>query len=177
MSTAAWYGGDIAGSTGTSLDFDAAQRFPAGTFIGEVTPGHPNLTPNQVVDDLADGDHDSAVNIIELALGMNPDVPDAHKLPATGTVSGRRCPYPVISFTRLAGGSSTPPNKYSMNGLFYTVEFSIDCVTWSDGAQLYGTLAGEVTTLETATYRPTPAAFAEGVFAGQMFLRLRVSRQ
>jgi hypothetical protein len=176
-SAAAWYGGDVQPTSGNSLAYDLTQRFPAGAFIGAVTPGHPNLTPNEVVDDLGDEDDDTAVNIVEAMLGMSPEVPDAHKLPKFETVSVGGVPYPALSFTRLSGGTATPPNKYVINGMTYAVQFSVDCIAWSDATQLSRTeeLGGNPP-LGLVVYRPTTEAFAQGQAAGRMFLRLRVYR-
>lgn len=174
---AAWYGGDIAGSAGTATTYDAAQRFPLGEFVGAVTPGKPNLTPNEIIDDLGDSDKDGVANIVEIALGMDMSKPDAHLLPVYTTVTVAGTAYSAISFNRPSGGTATNPNKYTVNGVLCTVQFSTDLVTWTDGTQLYGTLdAGGEPPLETATYRANTASHTAGQTAGRSFLRLKVER-
>lgn len=172
----AWYGGDIVDTEGpTSTGYDLTQRFPAG-FEGRVTPGRHNVGYTEANDDLEDPDLDGVPNLLEEALGMNKAVPDAHKLPVSGTVDVSGTAYPALSFSRKTGGTASGANGYIAGGLLYQVEFSTDLVNWTDAVELVGTTPGEAG-WETATYRPTAAAFAQGQAAGRMFQRLRLTRQ
>lgn len=174
-SIAAWYGGDIDGSTGTSTGYDPSQKFPASGFAGLVTPGRPNVGAAPA--DNEDGDNDGVVNLIEFALNMNPAVADPQKLPETGNelVDVGGTGYPFIKYTRFINGTSSGAT-YVANGFRYEVQVSLDLVTWSDAVTQVSTAAGEEGT-ESATYRPTNAFFQEALAAGgEVFIRLRISR-
>jgi hypothetical protein len=71
--------------------------------------------------DLDDDDHDGFKNLIELALGMNPNVPDAAAYPVRAT------------FNSTSGGQIvfTYPRNTSLTNISYAVETSNDLITWS----------------------------------------------
>jgi len=173
LSAAAWYGGDITGGAGTSTTFDLAQRFPAG-FDGSVTPGQPNV--GAAVDDGGDDDNDTAVNLIEAALNMNPLVPDPEKLPQTGVVVLAGTTYPTLSYSRFSNGSGSG-QSYTANGFRYEVQASPDLVTWTGSATPVSVTANPDGVTETAVLRPDTAFFSSAMASGgQIFLRLQVTR-
>jgi hypothetical protein len=173
-SAAAWYGGDILGSTGIATAFDPAERFPGGEFVGMVTPGHPNVGAG--LDDAGDDDNDGAVNLIELALNMNPEVPDAEKLPQSGTVSVEGTVYPTIAYTRFLNGSTTG-STYAANGYRYEVQASLDLISWTGTTESVSTAPTGDGQTETAVFRPGTAYFQTVLGnGGTVYLRLRISR-
>ena len=173
-SAAAWYGGDIAGSTGTSTAFDSVQKFPAG-FAGEVTAGRPNVGA-VVIEDGGDEDNDGVVNLIELALNMNPEVPDTQKLPQTALLDVGGAAYPTLSHTRFTGGTTTG-QTYSTGTFRYEIQASLDLVTWSATTELVSTTPTGDGLTETAVFRPQTAFFNAALSGGgKIFLRLKISR-
>ncbi len=170
-SAAAWYGGDIAGTSGTSTDYDASQRFPSG-YTGRVTPGSPNV--RTTADATADSDGDTVANFVEDATAMNPASPDVQKLPAVGSVTVGEAVFPTLSYTRFAGAAVTG-GSYTYPGFLYEVQVSADLVTWTTSTQQVSTTPNGDGT-ETATFRPTDA-FATANPGGKLFLRLKITRQ
>jgi len=171
---AAWYGGDIAGATGTSIAFDSVQRFPAG-FAGQVTAGRPNVGA-PVIDDNGDEDTDGVVNLIELALNMNPAVSDAHKLPQTSLVTIGGVSYPTVSHTRFTGGT-TAGQVYSTASYRYEVQASLDLVSWTGITELVSTTPTGDGQTETAVFRPQTAFFNTALASGgKVFMRVKISR-
>lgn len=174
LSAAAWYGGDITGGLGTSTTFDPVQQFPGGIFVGLVTPGQPNV--GAAVDDGGDDDNDTAVNLIEAALNMNPLVPDPEKLPQTGVVVLAGTTYPTLSYSRFSNGSGSG-QSYTANGFRYEVQASPDLVTWTGSATPVSVTANPDGVTETAVLRPDTAFFSSAMASGgQIFLRLQVTR-
>lgn len=173
LTVGAWYGGDIIGDTGTSTTFDSTQQFPGGTFVGSVTPGQPNA--GAPLNDLGDDDNDSASNLIEAALNMNPAVPDPQNLPRTGIIEFAGRKYPSLSYTRFVNGTG-PSEAYSANGFLYQVQVSVDMVNWLGLVSPVSVTARDPQT-ETAVVRPE-SAFFESAMAngGKVFLRLKISR-
>lgn len=173
-SQAAWYGGDISGSVTTSTAYDASQKFPTA-FAGKVTPGQPNVGA-PTIDDNGDEDHDGVINLIELALNMNPAVPDPQKLPQTGLLNDSGTLYPTLSLTRFIGGT-TSGQSYTANGFRYEVQASLDLSTWTGVTQFVSaTPTGDGQT-ETAVFRPESAYFTSALASGgKVFMRLKISR-
>lgn len=107
-------------------------------------------------DDLANPDGDTFRNLIEYALGTDPNAPDAPLTGEIATDAGSR--YTALRIPRDAIAA----------GVTYSVEASGDLATWS--------AAGLVTIADTATLlhvRDNVAIGAPGV--GKRFLRLRVT--
>ena len=123
-----------------------------------------------IADDLADPDHDGITNVVEYALGLDPQTPGASALPAPGSASG----YLTLTFTR----------PLSATDVSYIVQVSGDLATWNDGS-LY-TAAGNV---PTNTFTTELSRIASGgnetivvrdntpmSTATQRFLRLKFTR-
>jgi len=174
LSAAAWYGGDITGGLGTSITFDPVQQFPGGTFVGLVTPGQPNV--GAIVNDEGDDDNDTAVNLVEAALSMNPAVPDPQKLPQSGTVELGGVIYPTLSYTRFINGTGTS-QVYTANGFRYEVQSSLDLVSWTASISPVSVEANADGITETARLRPETAYFTSATAnGGKVFLRLKITR-
>jgi hypothetical protein len=166
-SAAAWYGGDIFGSAGTSTAYDPLQRFP-GAFLGRVTPGVANIPSSS--SDAEDPDSDQVPNLLEEALAMDPIVPDANKLPDVGTldIDGRL--HPTMTYIQLKGGPAA--------SLIYTVQLSRDLQAWTNGPS--ETVQVSVTDnpdglTQTIVVRPATSVLVDD--PDPVFLRLRVNRQ
>ena len=82
-----------------------------------------------------DPDGDGINNLLEYALGGNPDTPGRGILPQSGvqalTVNGVAANYLTISFNRLSDADD----------LTYHVEFSSDLVTWSEAGVLVSSVS------------------------------------
>jgi hypothetical protein len=160
----AWYGGDVSGTSGTSVIYDTFQRFPADNSDIKVTPGGLNI---ETVGDFDDRDQDGIPYIMELALGSNPLVNDAPRLPqpAYGVVAGWTQPQPSFSFSRPVGG--TP-------GITYTIQASFDLIDWDVPVTNNATAPDGA--LERKTY-VLPSAFRPLLATNRrLFFRLKVSR-
>jgi hypothetical protein len=156
-----WYGGDISGTAGTSTDYDAAQKFPTD-FAGRVTPGQANV---QLIDDTSDVDFDTANNLLEEAFAMNPNSPDANKLPDGLLVDEGGVPHPAIQFRRL----KTPGT------ISYAVEVSHDLIVWAGGSEAiqYSVTDNGDGVSDTVVFRVNSTHLADP----PIFMRVRVSRQ
>jgi len=180
-SPGSWYGGDLVGGIDgkdggdtTYLTTDSTHPpFPAG-FTGRVTPGQPNLARNATKDTDGDGISD----FLELAFNSNPSGPDSPSpRPVVGTVNVAGINYASISYRRIKGGTSSGSDVYTAEAYTYTVESSLNLLSWSsDGSTVdqFGTAtpnADGVT--ETVTFRLLSPLIYD---AGKAFLRLRVGR-
>ena len=174
LATVAWYGGDVAGTSSTATAFDPVQKFPGAGFVGMVTAGRPNVGP--ALDDSADDDHDTAINLIEAALNMNPAVADPQKLPQVGTFAIGTVTYPTLSYTRFLNGSTTG-SAYSANGFRYEVQSSLDLITWTGLTEAVSATPDGNGLTETAVARPETSYFANALATkGTVFLRLKITR-
>ena len=129
-----------------------------------------NANVANIAGDLADPDRDGIANLLEYALGLDPQTSSAASLPALGTAGG----YLTITFTR----------PLSATDVSYIVQVTSDLATWNDGS-LY-TASGDVpanafTTqlsrtatggIETITVRDNTAINA----ASEQCLRLKITR-
>lgn len=176
----AWFGGNIAGTSGTSTTFDTSfptgfpaklRYFPQGC-LGHITPGLPN-TPT-AAEDASDADKDGVPLLLEEAMGTNPNVNSQSLLPTLGTVQVTSLKFPTLTYRQLIGGSGPPGTGYSAQGFLYQVESSTNLQTWSSaGAELVGTAVDNGDGTQTVTVRSntqySPAT-------PRQFLRLRATR-
>ena len=172
----AWYGGNLAGTSATSSNFDPTpapgfpdkvQYFPSGC-LGHLTPGLPN-TPT-AADDAADTDKDGVPLLLEEAMGMNSGVSDVSLLPAVGTTTISTVMFPTLTYRVLGNGSGPHGTGYSAQGFLYTVESSTDLLTWSSiGSQVVGIPIVNPDGTQTVTVR-------SGTSNAPQFLRLRATR-
>jgi len=134
---------------------------------------HPNENLLQVstLTDVTDLDGDGIPALIEQALFLNPDVPDAGQFPTLEfiTVDGKS--YPSFTIRSQSGGSGN--NPYNSNDYSYLIEISDNLETWSSAPSdiVLGsrfTITGRGT---VSTYRSTTP-----VNQGE-FIRLRVTRR
>lgn len=179
-SAAAWFGGNIAGTSSTSTAYETTvsmgaplqlQYFPPG-FIGRVTPGLPN-TPS-AADDATDTDHDCVSLLLEEAQGMNPAVHDRQLLPTYGSTVVGPSTYPTLTFRELIGGSGSQGIDYSAQGFLYEMQSSTDLTAWTTtGASLVGIPVVNGDGTQTVTVRSNlPITGANP----RQFLRMRTKR-
>ena len=108
--------------------------------------------------DLADPDGDGLANLLEYALGKNPNAADL----ATG--------MPTLSTTNVSGSDHltlTVPKNSSASGLTYIVETSSDLVNWTSGEGHTVIVSENGTSLVVRTHAPLSTQ-------PRQFLRLRV---
>ncbi len=112
----------------------------------------------------ADPDHNGADNLAEFAYNLNPLGADALPLTATGTNG-----MPVASFVPGVASEGTLEIQFvrrkgpSSAGLTYTVQFSNDLVSWSEGLEPIVTSLGdewERVRVRDAVSSPEAARFA-----------------
>ena len=176
----AWYGGNLAGTSATSSNFETAvapgspdkvQYFPSGC-LGHLTPGLPN-TPTGA-DDALDADKDGVPLLLEEAMGMNSGAADLALLPVVGTTMVSASVFPTLTYRVLANGSGAHGTAYSAQGFLYHVESSTDLLTWSTtGSQVVGTPVVNPDGTLTVTVRTN--AYVSPSTPVQ-FLRLRATR-
>lgn len=184
-SPSAWYGGDLKGGlTGNERD-DTTYASGAGTnppqpagFTGRVTPGQPNLprTAN------GDNDTDGRANLVELALGANPNSasePCPLPKPSLVTVSSQQ--YYAFTYQRLKGGTTTG-TTYTAEAYSYNVQTSTDLQSWTIDAapggggalvQVGSPVANADGITENVTVRMPVPVTAPG---GRAYFRLLVTR-
>jgi hypothetical protein len=135
-SAARWYGGSILGAAGTATAFDPVERFnyTGAVFSAAATPGDFNL--GGVLDDEVDNDLDGQVNLVELALASDPDLPGDAAFPVGSILDVGGQPYLALTFSRVKGGSGSA-GDYTANGIRYVVQVSATLTGWAAaGAEL-----------------------------------------
>lgn len=171
----AWYGGDFAGTTGDSTDFDPAKQFDNTDAVANLgsTPGNHNYGGNP--EDEVDNDLDGQVNLLEQAFGTDKNSATSIKFPKSSLVQVSGQNYLGYSFSRRKGGTGTAAD-YTASGVRYLVEMSSDLASWSPaGANVVQVSVvddGNGTT-ETITIRLTTAPSPSAL---KSFLRLRTIR-
>jgi hypothetical protein len=93
--------------------------------------------------DTADPDLDGIINLLERALGGDPNRPDTERLPGLQLVDNAGHRFPEFTFTVLAGGGGDPASTYAAGDLAYAVEIghSLDG-SWLSGPGFLETIAG-----------------------------------
>lgn len=148
-----------------------------GLGVGATMGGNPDdvaikesfLVPPEL--ESADDDQDGISNLLEAALGSNPNRPDPALHPTAGTVRIRGQLYPTFQYRRIAGAAD------STAGFLYEVEVSEDLRGFSSQAGQLQTasvtpLAGEnIEKIVVRTTTPLPTG------KPKQFFRLKVSRQ
>jgi hypothetical protein len=123
-----------------------------------------NSLYNTEANDDADPDSDGIENLLEFALGGDPNSNDRSILPVDATVEDGGNQYLELRFTRPKG----------LSGITYTVQTSAELATWpTDGSGVNPSpvIVDNGNGTETLTYRRTQALSA----ASRAFIRLRVS--
>ncbi len=164
--TAAWYGGNISGTSSLSTEYSAMEKFPSSNSNLAVTPGQPNIQGVLPIRDGDDPDKDGVPHLMEEALGMSDSVPDNHKLPQPGygVVSG--VAQPLFTITRPQGGIPT---------IQYTTQASFNLVDWDIPVALASTVPNG-TGQEVLTYKIAPSLLSALPANKRLFFRLKVSR-
>jgi len=80
--------------------------------------------------DITDEDNDGFIHLLEIAFGMDPNIPSNDRAPLLGkrTIGGMT--YPTITYFRQTGGTPTTSNPHLTSDFIYTVETSEDLVRW-----------------------------------------------
>ena len=176
----AWYGGNLAGASSTSSNFDTTiapgypdkvQYFPSGC-LGHLTPGLPNTPTGE--DDAVDTDKDGVPLLLEEAMGMNSNLQDVALLPVMGTTLVSAVSYPTLTYRVLGNGSGPHGTAYSAQGFLYQMESTTDLENWSStGSQVVGVPIVNPDGTQTVTVR------SNSLISGstpRQFLRLRATR-
>ena len=139
------------------------------TYVFNGTPGGTDVidfnswaSANGVNDPMADGEGDGVINLLEYAFGGNPNVHNRSILPTGGVQSfilgGIASDYLTLTFNRALGAED----------ITYTVQWSLDLVTWSAGGAFVGSNNhGDGTTAET--WR-APSSTSVGRYFGRVLV-------
>jgi hypothetical protein len=128
----------------------------------------PGITDPAIIGIIADPDNDRAQNLLEFALGMNPNAPDA--LPFGPHQPG----LPIGQFHSVFGTnylSLLVKRPIGRIGINYASEVSSDLATWTPGVQ-DGSPFGNGDGTETIIFRD-PLPLSE---SSQRFIRLKVTK-
>ena len=166
--------GPISASTALSALTTGSDHLPVVADYLVTTPyqawqyGHftaAELANDSVSGDLADADGDGVVNLLEYALGLDPEVPAVGGLPTSGVVTVGGNQYLTLAYTQVIAATD----------LVYTPQVSGDLATWSSGT-------GNVMTVSTTgnadgVTRSVVVRDATAMGAGaRRFLRLMVMK-
>jgi hypothetical protein len=176
-STTAWYRGSFASTATNGLVYAYAPPLivNGGSFSGNgaATPGAFNLGTASNFDDLVDADRDGVAKLVELALGMNPELSDVVGLPVAGTINTSGDRHASLTYNRLRGGSVNAAGSYEAGGFRYTIEYSPDLIIWS--SEFVDIIEVRSEGLDDGFER-VQVRLADTITDMSMFMRLRISR-
>ena len=168
-----WYGGALLGAAGDATSFDPAKSFDntGAVITPAATPGNHNL--GGFLDDDVDNDSDGLVNLLERALGSDPEFNGSAGRPVSSVVQSGGQSYLAITFSRLKGGSGNP-GDYTASGFRYQVQASPDLSSWGAAGLVQVALTDDGNGLtETIVLRLSDPSVNPNA---KRFLRLNITR-
>ncbi len=166
--SAAWYGANIGNgeTSATTTIYNNSQFFPATLVNGKVTPGYANIS---ALTDDSDTDGDGVPYLMEEALGMNPLVPDAQKLPQPLMTTVDNVTQPAFRVVRPSNGVA---------GITYTTQGSFNLQQWTLPMVLHSTQSNTPATgQETQTFLVDSNFLPLLNINKRVYFRLKVQRQ